>query len=43
MTHGALPDGEHRALQAIVRDEAGQEVYVATITFVGEWKIPPAT
>lgn len=40
MTRYALPDGEHRVLQAIVRDDIGQEVYVATITFTGEWKIP---
>ncbi len=42
MTHSALPDGEHRVLRAVVRDETGQEVYVATVTFAGEWKIPLA-
>ena len=42
MTNSALPDGEHRVLRATVRDEVGQEVYMATITFAGEWKIPKA-
>lgn len=42
MTNAVLPDGEHRVLKAIVRDEAGREVYVATVTFVGEWKVPVA-
>lgn len=42
MTHCALPDGEHRVLRAIVRDETGREIYVATVTFAGEWKVPLA-
>nr|WP_281276982.1 hypothetical protein [Methylobacterium radiodurans] len=40
MTYYALPDGEHRVLRATVRDKNGQEIYVATVTFAGEWKIP---
>lgn len=42
MTNSSLPDGEHRVLRATVRDEFGQEVYVATVTFAGEWKTPLA-
>lgn len=42
MTQWALPDGEHRVLRAVVRDESGQEIYVATVTFAGEWKVPRA-
>lgn len=36
MTQCALPHAERRAMRAPVREETGQEVYVATITFVGE-------
>ncbi|WP_156454027.1 hypothetical protein [Methylobacterium sp. CCH5-D2] len=42
MTNSALPDGEHRVLRATVRDERGQEIYAATVTFAGEWKVPLA-
>lgn len=42
MADDIVPDGKHRVLHAVVRDETGQEVYVATVTFTGEWKIPLA-
>lgn len=41
MAQEALPDGEHRVFTARVRDEHGQEVYVATLTLHGEWKVAP--
>ena len=31
-----LPDGEHREFVATVRDEAGTQLYRATLTFHGE-------
>ncbi len=39
MTAEVMPAGGARVLRAIVRDETGHEVYVATVTFVAEWKI----
>ena len=42
MAEDALPDGDRRVFRAIVRDEAGQVVYEATVMFAGEWKVPLA-
>lgn len=38
MADEKLPDGEHRVFKATVRDEASEIVYVATLTFHGDWK-----
>ena len=44
MARDKLPDGDHRTFRAIVRDDNGQEIYTATLTLVGEWRIaPPAS
>ena len=36
-----LPDGEDRTFRAVVRDETQQALYVATLTYHGEWKVTP--
>jgi len=36
-----LPDGEHRTFRAVVSDEARVTQYIATLTYHGEWKVPP--
>jgi len=36
-----LPDGENRIFRAIVSDETRVTQYVATLTYRGEWKVPP--
>jgi hypothetical protein len=41
MAQDVLPDGEHRVFSARVRDEDGREVYQATLTLHGEWKVAP--
>ena len=43
MAHDKLPDGDHRTFTSTVRDETGREIYEATLTLVGEWKVslPP--
>lgn len=41
MARDTLPDGDRRTLRAIVRDENGEEIYTATLTLVGEWKVTP--
>ncbi|GJE61847.1 DUF6894 family protein [Methylobacterium trifolii] len=44
MARDKMPDGDHRTFRATVRDEHGREVYTATMTLVGTWKItPPAS
>ena len=40
MARQRLPDGEHRTLTAAVRDEAGTVLYIATLSLMGEWKVP---
>lgn len=44
MARDKVPDGDQRTFKAIVRDHNGQEIYTATLTLVGEWKIalPPS-
>ena len=44
MVRDKLPDGDRRTFRAIVRDDNGQEIYAATLTLVGEWKVilPPS-
>ncbi|WP_419828318.1 DUF6894 family protein [Methylobacterium sp.] len=39
-----MPTGDHGTFRAIVRDDNGQEIYTATLTLVGEWKVilPPS-
>ena len=39
MARDKLPDGDRRTFRAIVRDDNGQEIYTATLTLVGEWKV----
>jgi hypothetical protein len=41
MARDKLPDGDRRTFKAIVRDDNGQEIYTATLTLVGAWKIAP--
>ena len=41
MAHRLIPDGEHRTFTAAIRDENGTVLYVATLSFDGEWKISP--
>ena len=41
MADEKLPDGEHRVFKATVRDEADTVLYVATLTFHGDWKTSP--
>ena len=36
-----LPDGDRRTFKATVRDDNGLEIYTATLTLVGEWKVTP--
>ncbi|QEE38953.1 MULTISPECIES: hypothetical protein [unclassified Methylobacterium] len=36
-----VPDGDQGTFRAIVRDENGIEIYAATLTLVGEWKVTP--
>ena len=36
-----MPAGDQGTFRAIVRDENGMEIYAATLTLVGEWKITP--
>ena len=44
MVRDRLPDGDRCTFRAIVRDENGMEIYTATLTLVGEWRIaPPAS
>lgn len=43
MARQKLPDGDRRVFAAQVRDESGAIVYVATLTLVGEWWIPPSS
>ena len=39
-----MPAGDRGTFRAIVRDENGMEIYTATLTLVGEWKvIPPSS
>lgn len=35
---GSMADGENRAYQAILRDEEGHNLYIATLAFHGEWQ-----
>ena len=41
MARDKMPDGDRRTFKAIVRDHNGQEIYTATLTLVGEWKVTP--
>ncbi|QEE37592.1 hypothetical protein [Methylobacterium sp. WL1] len=41
MARDRLPDGDRRTFRAIVRDENGMEIYSATLSLVGEWKVAP--
>ena len=41
MAHDKLPNGDHRTFTSTVRDETGREIYAATLTLVGEWKVSP--
>lgn len=41
MAQQQVPDGERRVFRASVRDEGGTILYVATLTLVGEWTVPP--
>ncbi|MHC2103611.1 DUF6894 family protein [Methylobacterium sp. CM6246] len=41
MARDTLPDGDRRTFRAIVRDHNGEEIYTATLTLVGEWKVTP--
>ena len=42
MAKDKLPDGDRHTFRVIVRDENGQEIYTATLTLVGEWKVTPS-
>ena len=41
MARDKMPDGDCRTFRATVRDENGQEIYTATLTLVGGWKVTP--
>ncbi len=41
MARDKMPDCDRRTFKAIVRDDNGQEIYTATLTLVGEWKVTP--
>lgn len=41
MAKDNMPDGDRRTFKAIVRDDNGQEIYTATFTLVGKWKVTP--
>ncbi|TXM97792.1 hypothetical protein FV242_30545 [Methylobacterium sp. WL64] len=44
MVRDRLPASDQGTFRAIVRDENGMEIYTATLTLVGEWRIaPPAS
>ena len=39
-----MQGGDQGTFRAIVRDHNGEEIYTATLTLVGEWKVaPPAS
>lgn len=40
MAEQQTPDGERRIFKASIRDGIGTVLYVATLTIIGEWKIP---
>jgi uncharacterized protein DUF6894 len=40
MARQKMPDGERRTLTASVRDESGTILYVATLSLIGEWRVP---
>ncbi|MGU3340786.1 DUF6894 family protein [Methylobacterium mesophilicum] len=44
MVRDRLPAGDQGTFRAIVRDENGMEIYSATLSLVGEWKValPPS-
>lgn len=42
MARQKMPDGDLRTFRSTVRDETGREIYTATLTLVGEWKISPS-
>lgn len=37
MAQDLMPSSEPQVLSAVVRDEAGGEIYTATLTVTGEW------
>lgn len=39
MTRDKLPDGDRRTFAVTVRNEAGEAIYKATLTLVGEWTV----
>ncbi|TXM96901.1 hypothetical protein FV242_32825 [Methylobacterium sp. WL64] len=41
MVRGRMPVGDQGTFRAIVRDQNGMEIYTATLTLVGEWKVAP--
>lgn len=41
MVRDKVPDSDRCTVKAIVRDDHGQEIYIATLTLVGEWKVTP--
>jgi len=41
MAEQRVPDGERRVFTSSVRDRKGTTLYVATLTLLGEWKVPP--
>ncbi|WP_210248953.1 hypothetical protein, partial [Methylobacterium sp. WL64] len=41
MVRDRMPVGDQGTFRVIVRDENGMEIYTATLTLVGEWKVTP--
>lgn len=41
MAEDALPSGVNRVFRAVIRDDSGQSVYEASLTFRTEWKVAP--
>ena len=42
LVRDGVPVGDQGTFRAIVRDENGMEIYAATLTLVGEWKVTPS-
>ena len=41
MVRDRVSDGDQGTFRAIIRDENGMEIYSATLSLVGEWKVTP--
>ncbi|MDR7040465.1 hypothetical protein J2X36_005248 [Methylobacterium sp. BE186] len=40
MAREKIPDGDRRTFCVSIRDEQGATLYTATLSMVGEWKLP---